>query len=519
MSEAETQKTSGESAKEKTNGESKNGSRSSAPPPSGKAAVSEKPPTKTPTPATPEGMRAVLEKMQKANRKAGAPDYDLRIKNLEKLEKAVLKHKDEITRAVSNDYGNRSKHETLIAEILTTLNSIKHARAHLHEWMEPEPRETWWAALPARCEVIKQPLGVVGIIAPWNYPIYLSLDPLVYALAAGNRVMIKPSEFVPETSDVLAKLIASAFSEDEVAVFTGGPEVGIAFSRLPFDHLLFTGSTSVGKHIMRAAAENLVPVTLELGGKSPTIVSDNYSLKGAAEKIMRGKLLNAGQTCVAPDYVYLPKGRVDAFVEECKAVVAALYPTLKDNPDYTSVVNDRHYDRLKGYLADAKEKGAKIVEINPAKEDLPASSRKLAPTLVLDATDEMAVMQDEIFGPILPIHGYGTLDEALDYVNDHPRPLALYYFDHDDARSQRVLAQTISGGACINETIMHVAQEDMPFGGVGASGMGHYHGREGFDTFTKKRGVLYQSRLSAVGMIAPPYKGSLELGLRMLLGK
>lgn len=470
-------------------------------------------------PATAEGMAAVLERMRKKNVSAGAPDYDARMKSLDKLEKSILKHKEGIVRAISTDFGNRSRHETLLAEVLTTLNGIKHTRAHLHEWMEPEPRETWWAALPARCEILKQPLGVVGVIAPWNYPVNLALAPLVYALAAGNRVMIKPSELTPKTAEIIDTIVRDAFAEDEVAVFTGGFEVGVAFSKLPFDHLLFTGSTSVGKIIMRAAAENLVPVTLELGGKSPAIVSENYSLKAAAEKIMRGKLFNAGQTCIAPDYVFLPKGRVEAFVEECKAAVAAMYPTLADNPDYTSIVNGRHYDRLAKYLADAEGKGAKIVELNPAKEELPAESRKMIPRIVLGATDEMTVMEDEIFGPILPVHGYGSMEEAIDYVNSHPRPLALYYFDNDDSRVQDVLTKTTSGGACVNDTLLHFAQEDMPFGGVGPSGMGQYHGREGFETFTKKKGVLYQSRFSGVKAIAAPYKGTIDMGLRLLVGK
>jgi len=469
--------------------------------------------------ATPEGMRAALDRMKKLCRTQGAPSYDARMKSLDKLEKAISDHKEEIIRAVSEDFGHRSRHETLLAEVMTTLNGIKHTRAHLHEWMEPEPRETWVLALPARCEIIRQPLGVIGIVAPWNYPVNLAFGPLVYALAAGNRAMIKPSEITARTGEVIKKVVASAFSEDEVCVFTGGFEVGVAFSKLPFDHMLFTGSTSVGRIIMREAAENLVPVTLELGGKSPAIVSDNYSLKAAAEKIMRGKLFNAGQTCIAPDYVLIPKGRIEAFVEECKAAVAAMYPTLADNPDYTSVVNDRHYDRLERHVTEAKDKGATIVEINPAKEELSRESRKMVPRIVLGATDEMTVMQDELFGPILPIQGYATLDDAIDYVNEHPRPLALYYFDNDDARAQRVLSSTTSGGACVNETLLHFAQEDMPFGGVGASGMGSYHGREGFDTFSHKKSVLYQSRFSGVKAIAAPYKGTLDLGLRLLVGK
>jgi coniferyl-aldehyde dehydrogenase len=373
--------------------------------------------------------------------------------------------------------------------------------------------------MPARAAIQKQPLGVVGIISPWNYPVYLALDPLVGALAAGNRALIKPSELTPQTSDLLKQLIGEVFEPEQVSVVTGGPEIGIAFSKLAFDHLVFTGSTSVGKLVMRAAAENLVPVTLELGGKSPAIVSDNFSLKSAAEKIIHGKLLNAGQTCIAPDYALVPKGRLDAFVEELKAQVAAQYPRLESNPDYTSIATQRHYDRLLGLITDAKEKGATIVEANPAGESLSSTSRKIAPTFVVGATSDMTVMQDEIFGPILPVIGYGTLDEAIDFVNERPRPLALYYFDHDDRRVQRVLDRTVSGGVTINDTLLHAGQEDLPFGGVGPSGIGHYHGVEGFETFTKKKPIFYQSRISGAGMLNAPYKKSLETMLRFLIGR
>ena len=464
-------------------------------------------------------LETMLSAMKAAQTKKGAPSYDERIANLERLERAVLQHKDALCDAISRDFGNRSKHETLIAEIFTTLNSIRHAKTHLHEWMEPEARPVIWSLMPARAAIQKQPLGVVGIISPWNYPVYLALDPLVGALAAGNRALLKPSELTPQTSELLKKLIGEVFDPEQVTVVTGGPEVGIAFSQLAFDHLVFTGSTSVGKLVMRAAAENLVPVTLELGGKSPAIVSDNYSLKSAAEKIIHGKLFNAGQTCIAPDYALVPKGRVDAFVEELKAQVAAQYPRLESNPDYTSIATQRHYDRLLGLITDAKEKGGKVVEANPAGESLSSESRKIAPTFVVGATDDMTVMQDEIFGPILPVIGYGTLDEAIEFVNNRPRPLALYYFDHDDRRVQRVLDHTVSGGVTINDTLFHAGQEDLPFGGVGPSGIGHYHGVEGFETFTKKKPIFYQSRLSGGAMLNAPYKKTLDTMLRFLIGR
>jgi coniferyl-aldehyde dehydrogenase len=464
-------------------------------------------------------LQSILGRMRSSARKSGPPDYDARIEVLDKLEQAILAKKHDLAKAVSADYGNRSKHETLVAEVMLLLGEIKHVRTHLHEWMETEPRDVSWMFLPGRAELIMQPVGVVGVVAPWNYPIQLSLGPLIGALAAGNRVMIKPSELAPKVADAIQALVAETFSPDQVAVVTGGPEVAEAFTRLPFDHLVFTGSTRLGKIVMKAAAENLVPVTLELGGKSPVIVGEGYSLQQAAQKIMLGKCFNAGQTCVAPDYALLPKGRVDAFVEECRAAVAQMFPRLGQNSDYTSIINDAHYERLQTYLKSARDQGAKLVEINPAKEELDPSSRKMAPVIVLHPKEDMTVMQEEIFGPILPVLTYEKLDEAISYVNDHPRPLALYYFDNNQRRVDRVLRDTVSGGVTINDVMLHFAQSDLPFGGVGASGIGSYHGREGFETFTKKKPVFYQSRISATGMMRPPYQERIDWMLKTLLGK
>lgn len=464
-------------------------------------------------------LASALSRMKAAQRKSGAPDYDTRIEHLDKLERVVLARKHELTKAIAMDFGVRSKHESLFAEVMIVVNAIKHARAHLHEWMETEPRDVGWMFLPGRAEVVMQPLGVVGIISPWNYPMQLALAPLVSALAAGNRAMIKPSEMVPDTGELLKTIIAETFAPDHVAVFTGGIDVAEAFSHLPFDHLVFTGSTRLGKIIMKAAAENLVPVTLELGGKSPAIVGDDYSIQLAAQKIMQGKCLNAGQTCIAPDYVMLPKGRADAFVEECRTAFAAMYPNIQTNPDYTAIINDKHYQRLQAYLEDARNRGAKLVELNPRKEELDPNARKMAPVIVLHAKEDSMLMQEEIFGPILPVRTYERIEEAIDYVNDHPRPLALYMFDHDQKRIDRILRETVSGGVCVNETMLHVAQDDLPFGGVGASGMGHYHAREGFETFTKKKPVFYQSRINGMGLLRPPYAKNIDFALKMLLGK
>jgi coniferyl-aldehyde dehydrogenase len=464
-------------------------------------------------------LAALLAKMKAAQRKAGAPDYDTRVEHLDKLERAIISRKHDIAKAIGMDFGVRSKHESLVAEVMIVVNGIKHARAHLHEWMETEPREVSWMFLPGRAEVVMQPLGVIGIISPWNYPVQLALGPLVCALAAGNRAIIKPSEMVPDTSELLKSLISETFAADHVAVVTGGIDVSEAVSLLPLDHLVFTGSSRVGKIIMKAAAENLVPVTLELGGKSPAIVGESYSIAQAAQKIMMGKCFNSGQTCIAPDYVMVPKGRADAFVEECRVAFGAMYPRIQTNPDYTAIINDKQYERLQFCLKDARDRGAKVVELNPLKEELDPNARKMAPHLVLHAKDDSVLMQEEIFGPILPIRTYETLDEAIAYVNDHPRPLALYFFDHDQKRIDRVLRETVSGGVSVNETMMHVAQDDLPFGGVGPSGMGAYHAREGFDAFTKKKPVFYQSRINGSSLLRPPYGPKLDFMLKMLLGK
>ena len=462
-------------------------------------------------------MHAVLKTMKAANKTTSPPSYEERVASLDKLEAALLAHKDDVVRAISEDFGNRSRHESLVSEVFVVVGAIKHARDHLRDWMEPEGREVAWAFLPATAEIQFQPLGVVGIIAPWNYPIQLGLSPLVGALAAGNRVMLKPSELTPRASDVLDQIVREVFKPEHVAVITGGPEVGEEFSRLPFDHLVFTGSTRVGKIVMRNAAEHLTPVTLELGGKSPTIVGDDFAIEEAALRIIAGKCFNAGQTCIAPDYVLVPAKKVDAFVAGCKKAVAKLYPDLRRNEDYTTVVNDRHFDRLRGYLDDARDKGARIVELSNGEPD--RSTRKMGPILVVQPSEETVVMQEEIFGPILPIIAYEKLDEAIDYVNDHPRPLALYYFGYDQSAIDRVLERTISGGVSVNETMLHVAQDDLPFGGVGPSGMGHYHAHEGFLASSKKKPIFYQSRLNARSLLLPPYGKAANMFFRLVLGK
>jgi coniferyl-aldehyde dehydrogenase len=407
--------------------------------------------------------------------------------------------------AISADFSHRSADETLLAELMPSLHGIHYASRRLRGWMKPSRRHVGMAFQPAAAKVIYQPLGVIGVIVPWNYPLYLAIGPLVGALAAGNRVMLKLSESTPATGLLLKELLARVFPEDLVCVVLGEADVGVAFSRLPFDHLLFTGSTSVGKHVMRAAAENLTPVTLELGGKSPAIVSHDVPLKDAAERIAFGKTLNSGQTCVAPDYVLVPEDRVGGFVEAYRQAVQSFYPTLADNPDYTAIINERQLARLNGYVSDATSKGALLI---PLFEQ--GQGRRMPHSVLLNVSDEMTVMQDEIFGPLLPIVPYRDLEQAFAYINQRPRPLALYYFGYDKREQNRVLHETHSGGVCLNDTLLHVAQDDMPFGGIGPSGMGHYHGHEGFLTFSKAKGVLIKQRFNAAKLIYPPYGKSIQ---------
>lgn len=456
-----------------------------------------------------EAMRSILERQREDFLRAGPPDARTRIDRIARAIALLVDRQKDFCEALAGDFGHRSYHQTLLTDIAGSIAPLKHAKAHLRDWMKPEKRpvELPLRLLGARAWVEYQPLGVVGVIAPWNFPVTLTFAPLAGILAAGNRVLIKPSEYTPATSDLIARLIREAYDETEIAVVTGGPEVGEAFSRLPFDHLLFTGATSVARHVMRAAAENLVPVTLELGGKSPVIVGADADLKKTAERVMMGKTLNAGQICLAPDYALVPEDKVEAFASAAGDAVRRFYPTLKDNPDYTSVINQRHYDRLMSALEDARAKGGRIVELNPANEDFRQQpAHKIPPTLILNPSEDMIVMRDEIFGPLLPVKPYRSLDEAIDYVNAHPRPLGLYYFGADEDEQRKVLDRTTSGGVSLNDVMMHVAVEDLPFGGVGPSGMGAYHGRDGFRTFSHAKAVYRQAtRFDLMRLLYPPF--------------
>jgi acyl-CoA reductase-like NAD-dependent aldehyde dehydrogenase len=417
--------------------------------------------------------------------------------NLTRLLRAILAHQDDLATAIDHDFGGRSRDEVLFSEIYVAVNAIRHARRHLKGWMAPRPRPVGWALQPAQAWVLPQPLGVVGIIVPWNYPVFLSMAPLAGALAAGNRVLLKPSEFTPETSALLAKIISATFPPDVVAVALGDATIGRAFAALPFNHLLFTGATAIGRDVMRAAAEHLTPVTLELGGKSPAIVAADANLDRAATDIVYGKLLNSGQTCIAPDYVLVPDASLRPFVEALRSAVKRYYPDAR----YTSIINDKHYQRLQGYLEEAAARGVETIALGSA----PDGKRSLAPTVLINPPQDLKVMREEVFGPILPLKTYGTIDDAISYVNQQERPLALYLFARSRRTIDRVLTRTISGGVCVNDTLLHIAAEDLPFGGVGPSGMGHYHGQEGFDTFSKLKPVFRRRWLGLGRMLRPPH--------------
>ena len=434
---------------------------------------------------------------------ARKPDYAQRRDDLQRLRDALKRRLDEMARTIAADFGHRSLDESRIADGMTALNEIDHLLRHLRRWMKPRRVGVGWRFLPARAQVRPVPLGVVGVIAPWNYPVNLALIPLATAIAAGNHVFLKPSEHTPRTSAFLRDLLAEVFPADRVAVATGGAEVGAAFAALPFDHLVFTGSTAVGRKVMAAAAANLTPLTLELGGKSPAIIGEDYPVDKAAARLATGKWFNCGQTCIAPDYVLVPAGKRDALVAALRAEVHARYgKDLGNRGDYTRVVNDGQYARLQGYLDDARARGVEAITL--AGQADPAQ-RLLPPTLLLDPPDDATVMQEEIFGPLLPVKGYRSLDEAIAYVNGRDRPLALYPFSHDRATIDTILHHTLAGGVSVNDTLLHFAIGDLPFGGVGPSGMGAYHAKAGFDAMTKQLPVLRQARLAGSDLLKPPY--------------
>ena len=462
-------------------------------------------------------MKEILDRQRAAFEREGTPTLEARRATLGALETMVRTHRMEIARAISADFGNRSLDETQLLEVVPLIAWLRHTRRHLARWMRPERRHVSATFQPGRARVVYQPLGVVGVISPWNYPLYLSVGPLIDILAAGNRAMVKPSELTPGFAELLGRLLARYLAPEQVAVLTGGADVAAAFASLRFDHLLFTGSTVTGRKVAAAAAANLVPVTLELGGKSPAIVAEDADLPRAARSIALGKFFNAGQTCIAPDHAIVPRALRDRFVGEVAREVAAFYRGIDGNPDYTAIVSDAHAARLAALLAEAEAGGARL--IRPVAAGTPDNTRRMAPVIVLDAPEGSRLLHEEIFGPVLPVLTHDGVDDAIERVNAGERPLALYVFTRSGATRDHVLARTISGGATVNGTLMHIAQEALPFGGVGASGQGSTQGREGFNRFSHARAVFEVRVFNGFEMFRPPYGKFSRGAVDMLLGK
>lgn len=465
-----------------------------------------------------EPLRDVLARQRAAFLRDGPPPLEQRRADLKKLRKAILARRREIEEAVNADFGHRSRHETAIMELFPLVQGIDYLHRKLPRFMRSHRRHVAPHFLIGAARIEYQPLGVVGVMSPWNYPISLALMPLATAIAAGDRAMIKPSEVSPAASRLMATMLAEIFPQEQVAVITGDASVGAAFSALPFDHLVFTGSTAVGRAVMKAASDNLVPVTLELGGKSPAIVAKGHPPDHAAGSIAFGKLANAGQTCIAPDYALLHESDVEPFLAAYGQAISALYPQGPgESEDYSSIVNERHFARLNALLDDARGKGARIMEVGRKPGEAQGRARTLAPSVVLGATDDMAILKEEIFGPILPVVTYRDIDEAVAYVNARPRPLALYYFGGDGEDRRKVLARTTSGNVTINGTLLHYAQDDLPFGGVGPSGMGAYHGLEGFRALSHAKGVFEQGRWNAANFLRAPFGWVADAVLKIML--
>ncbi|WP_448213766.1 coniferyl aldehyde dehydrogenase [Colwellia sp. MEBiC06753] len=452
-----------------------------------------------------EQIDQLFDLQKQAFRGTPYPSVEARIEALQKLKAAMLSHQDALVDALNSDFGCRSVDDSKMADLMPTLMAIDYAIKHVKKWMKPSKRHVGMLFQPAKAYVMYQPLGVIGIITPWNYPLYLSIGPLATALAAGNTAMIKMSEFTPATNQVLTELIANTFDAKQVCVIAGGASVAAHFSTKAFDHLLFTGSTRVGKLVMAAAAKNLTPVTLELGGKSPTIIDDSINMKDAVSRFILGKTLNAGQTCVAPDYILCPTARKDELLAACQYWFEKMYPSVESNNDYTAIINQGQLTRLSQWLEDAKAKGAEVTTLGKDSIEQCLAAGKLPLTLLTNVNNDMTVMKEEIFGPLLPIVCYDNLEQAIDYINERDRPLALYICSHDKEVQQRVLKATHAGGVCINDAAMHVAQDDLPFGGVGPSGMGHYHGPEGFYTFSKAKPVFAKGKFNSATQAFPPY--------------
>ncbi len=467
-------------------------------------------------------MEAVLRKQRSAHHQMRPEPMNLRRDRIERAITLLKKHGDDLCKVMAADFGNRSPLQSMITDIAGTANFGKYCLKNMDKWARAEKRHVQFplGLLGAKAEVRYEPKGVVGILSPWNFPVNLSFGPLMQVFDAGNRAMIKPSEFTEKTSLLTKEIIEEYFTPDECAVFTGGPEVAAAFSELAFDHLVFTGSTATGRKVMEAASKNLVPVTLELGGKSPVFMGESADFAKAGERVALGKLMNAGQICLAPDYLYVPESKVDEAIHGVWEGTAAMYSSLLDNEDYASIVTDRHFDRLQAIVADARDKGAEVIEVNPANEDFSnTNARKMPLTILKNVSEDMKAMQEEIFGPVLPVKTYADIDEAIDYVNQHDRPLGLYYFGQDSSEREKVLSKTISGGVTVNDVLFHVSMDDLPFGGVGPSGMGSYHGVEGFREFSHARSIYTQPKIDVakLGGFKPPYGAATEKAVKTMM--
>jgi coniferyl-aldehyde dehydrogenase len=461
-------------------------------------------------------LSAILERQREAFLRDGPPSLERRRADLAKLRRAIKNSAERIADVISADFGNRSRQESLLAEVFATRAAIRYSLRNLARWMRPKRVPVSLEFQCGRARILSQPIGVVGIISPWNYPFQLAIIPLATALAAGNRVMLKPSELAPRTAEFIADFLGRLFPPEQVATVLGDQAIGAALSALPLDHLLYTGSTAVGRLVMRAAAENLTPVTLELGGKSPCIIGEDAALPAAVESIWYGKLVNAGQSCIAPDYVLVPASMREQFIRLAGQAVGKMYPHLNSNADYTSVISQRHYHRIIQYVEEAKAAGVPVIELAQSSDVIAPGERKLLPMLVIEPDDRLAIMRDEIFGPVLPVKTYSSISEAITYVNRHPRPLALYYFGTSAKIRNEILQRTFSGGVSINTTLMHALVEGLPFGGIGASGFGAYHGEAGFQTLSHRKGVFLQSRFNLSSVLRPPF-GRLANGLIRLL--
>lgn len=467
----------------------------------------------------------ILQKQRAAFQREGAVSAQVRQDRIQRIIDLVFDNREQLVASLAEDFGHRSHHQSLMSDIYATLECLKHSKKHLKSWMKSERRSAPFPMnlLGAKARVEYHPKGVVGIIGTWNFPVNTIFGPLGGVFAAGNRAMIKCSEITPKTGELIETLIKKYFDEEELVAINGGPEVGASFSAAPFDHIIFTGATSIGRHILHAAADNLTPVTLELGGKSPVIIADDYDLQEAVERIINGKILNQGQVCLSPDYIFVPKDKLEDFNTRCMDYLGKLYASILDNPDYTSVVNARHFQRLQSYLEDARQNGADIREFNPANEDFSQQqgTHKIPLTLVINPGDELLVSKEELFGPVVVVRSYDKLQDCLDYVRARPHPLALYYFGNSKSEQRYVLDNSTSGAVTINDVIFHVSCEDLPFGGIGPSGMGNYHGLDGFKTFSHPRAVYTQSKINfqRLGGMIPPYGDKCDKTLKTMIRK